>query len=59
MRYVMKQKLLSWGNDFTIRDEDGRDVFFVDGKAFSIGKKLSFKDMDDQRFRARRLLLEL
>lgn len=45
MRYVMKQKLLSWGDDFTIKTEDGRDAFFVDGRAFSIGEKLSFQDM--------------
>ena len=46
MRYVMKQKLFSWGDDFTIRDEAGRDIFFVDGRAFSIGAKLSFQDMN-------------
>ncbi len=46
MRYVMKQKLFSWGDDFTIRDEDGRDAFYVDGKAFSLGKQLSFQDMN-------------
>ena len=46
MRYVMKQKLFSWGDDFAIRDEAGRDVFFVDGRAFTIGAKLSFQDMD-------------
>jgi len=45
MRYVMKQKLLSWGDDFYIRDEQGRDVFFVDGKALSFGDKLSFQDL--------------
>ena len=45
MRYVLKQKLLSFGDDFTIKDESGRDVYFVDGKAFSIGDKLSFQDM--------------
>ena len=45
MRYVMRQKLLSWGDDFVIRDESGRDVFFVDGKAFSLGNQLSFQDM--------------
>jgi uncharacterized protein YxjI len=41
----MKQKLFCWGDDFTIKDEQGQDVFFVDGKAFSIGEKLSFQDM--------------
>jgi uncharacterized protein YxjI len=45
MRYVMRQKLLSWGDDFTIKDEAGKDAFFVDGKALSFGDKLSFQDM--------------
>lgn len=45
MRYVLKEKILSWGDDFRIRDEHGRDVFLVDGKVFSIGNKLAFKDM--------------
>lgn len=45
MRYVMKQKLFAWGDDFTIKTEDGQGVFFVDGKAFSLGAKLSFQDM--------------
>ena len=41
MRYVMRQKLLSWGDDYTIKDEEGRDLYFVDGKAFSLGGQLS------------------
>ena len=45
MRYVMKEKILSWGDDFRIRDESGRDVFYVDGKVLSFGDKLSFQDM--------------
>jgi uncharacterized protein YxjI len=45
MRYVMRERLLSWGDDFHIRDEHGREMFFVDGKAFSIGDQLSFQDM--------------
>jgi uncharacterized protein YxjI len=45
MRYVMKQKLFCWGNDFYIKNETGRDIFFVDGKAFSFGDKLSFQDL--------------
>ena len=48
MRYVMKQKLFCWGNDFTIKDDAGTDRFFVDGKAFSLGKQLSFQDMQGQ-----------
>ena len=45
MRYLLKQKIFAWGDDFTIKDEAGNDAFFVDGRAFSIGKKLSFQDM--------------
>jgi len=46
MRYVMKQKLFSWGDDFYIRDAEGRDVFLVDGKALSFGDQLSFRDLE-------------
>jgi uncharacterized protein YxjI len=45
MRYMMKQKLFCWGDDFTIKNGAGEDMFFVDGKAFSFGEKLSFQDM--------------
>ena len=45
MQYEMKQKVFAFGNDFTIRDGEGHDAFFVDGKAFTIGDKLSFQDM--------------
>ena len=48
MRYLMKEKLWAFGDDFTIQDTEGKDVFFVDGKAFSLGKKLSFQDMQGQ-----------
>ena len=44
MRYIMREKILSWGDDFTIKDADGRDAYFVDGKVFSVGNKLSFQD---------------
>ena len=47
MRYVMKQKFWSWGDDFRIRDAEGKDAFFVDGRAFSWGDKLSFQDMQN------------
>ena len=46
MRYVMKQKLFSFGDDFTIRDETGQDRYWVDGKTFSVGEKASFRDME-------------
>jgi uncharacterized protein YxjI len=46
MRYVMKEKWLALGDDFQITDEQGQPRFFVDGRAFSIGDKLSFHDMN-------------
>lgn len=45
MRYLMKQKLFCFGDDFTIKDEADNAVFFVDGKVFTLGDKLSFQDM--------------
>ncbi|MCW2957046.1 MAG: hypothetical protein JWO69_1915 [Thermoleophilia bacterium] len=44
MRYVMRQKIISWGDDFTIKDADGRDAYRVDGKVLSFGDKLRFLD---------------
>lgn len=44
-RYILKQKWLSFGNDYAIRDASGRECFFVDGRAFSFGDKLSFQDL--------------
>lgn len=46
MKYQMKQKLWTLGNKFTIKDQGGKDVFFVDGKVFSMGDKLSFQDVN-------------
>lgn len=44
MRYVMRQRFWSWGDDYRIRDASGNEVYFVDGKVFSWGDKLSFQD---------------
>src|SRR5689334_3078908 len=46
VRYVLKQKLLAWGDDFVIRDEHGNDAYTVDGKVFSWGDKLIMRDRD-------------
>ena len=45
MRYQLKQKIWSWGNDFQINDSNGDPIFRVDGHVFSWGDKLSFQDM--------------
>src|SRR3954447_23401522 len=49
MRFVLRQQILSWGDDFTIKDADGRAVYRVDGRVFSFGKKLSFNDLDGEQ----------
>jgi uncharacterized protein YxjI len=46
LRYLLKQKLFSWGSDYYIKNEAGADVYFVDGQAFTIGDKLSFQDLN-------------
>ena len=46
MQYTLKQKLVSLGNNFTIKDIDGRDAFQVKGALASLGDKLSFQDLD-------------
>lgn len=48
MRYAMKQKLFTLTDDYNITDADGKDVYYVDGKLLSIGKKLSFQDMEQK-----------
>ena len=45
MRYLMKQKFFSLGGTFIIKNEQSEDVFQVDGKAFSFGHQLTFRDM--------------
>lgn len=45
MRYVMKQRLFSLTDSFTIKNEQGDDVYRVRGKLLSFGKQLSFEDI--------------
>jgi uncharacterized protein YxjI len=46
MRYLLKQKLFSFGDDFTIKDDAGNAVFQVDGRAFTLlREKLAFEDL--------------
>lgn len=40
MRLYMKQKLMSLKGDFDIYDEDQQPVYHVEGKMFSVGRKL-------------------
>ena len=44
VRYQMRQKMVSIGNDFWIENQDGQRVFKVDGKALRVRDTLLFKD---------------
>jgi uncharacterized protein YxjI len=43
--YRMRQKLVSFGDDYWIENALGQRVFFVNGKAFRLYEHLGFKDM--------------
>lgn len=45
-RYFIKQKVFSWKDRFSIKDEQERDVYFVEGKLMSVGKKLHLYSID-------------
>jgi uncharacterized protein YxjI len=44
-RYQMRQKLVSFGHDFYIENEQGKKCFKVDGKVLRVRDTLVFKDM--------------
>jgi uncharacterized protein YxjI len=43
-RYMMREKIISIGDDFWIEDEHGQKVFKVDGKALRIRDTFIFED---------------
>ncbi|HHV96290.1 MAG TPA: hypothetical protein GXX37_07440 [Clostridiaceae bacterium] len=46
MRFIVKQKIFTFGDDFTIKDEMGVDRFLVKGKVFALGDKLRMYTID-------------
>ena len=44
MKYYIKQKVFSWRDQFTVKDELGNDVYFIEGELFSWSKKLDITD---------------
>ena len=44
MRYVVREKVFSIGDDFWVTDEQGNKVFLVDGKALSLRHTFELKD---------------
>ena len=44
MKLYIKQKVFSWGDKFTVKDEAGQDRYYVEGEIFTFGKKLHVYD---------------
>lgn len=48
MRYQIREKLIAIGEDSTIKDERGQDVYWVDNKLFRIRSEFQLKNMQGQ-----------
>ena len=46
MKLYIKEKVFTWGDKFTVKDEHGNDKYIVEGEVFTWGKKLHVYDMD-------------
>jgi uncharacterized protein YxjI len=44
MRYLVRERIFSFTEDFWITDENGAEVFFVDGKALRLRETFELKD---------------
>ncbi len=45
MRYLIRQRVFSFGDNFAIKDENQQDRYMVQGKVFSFGDKLKLMDI--------------
>ena len=45
MKLYIRQKVFSWGDKFTVKDEAGQDRYYVEGEIFTFGRKLHVYDM--------------
>ena len=45
MKLYIKEKVFTWSDQFTVKDERGNDRYVVEGEVFSWGKKLHVYDM--------------
>ena len=48
MKLYIRQKVFSWADRFTVKDESGNDKYFVEGELFSWGKKLHVSDINEK-----------
>lgn len=52
MKLYIKEKVFTWGDQFTVKDERGNDKYVVEGEVFSWGKKLHVYDMTGREMAA-------
>lgn len=45
MKLYIKQHIFTWGDQFSIYDEGGNEMFYVEGEVFTFGKKLHLYDI--------------
>lgn len=48
MKLYMKEKVFSWGDRFTVKDENGWDKYYVEGEVFSLGKMLHLLNIHNE-----------
>ncbi len=48
MKLYIKQKVFSWTERFTVKDDTGADRYYVEGEFLSFGKKLHVYDLHGQ-----------
>lgn len=47
MKLYVQQKVFSFKERFTVKNENQEDMFLIEGKVFSFGKQLSIQTMDN------------
>ena len=50
--YVIRERFFAIGDDFDITDDDGRVVYHVDGKVFTVRNRLVIEDADGREVAA-------
>ena len=46
MTLYIKQHVFTWGDKFSVLDEDGNEKYYVEGEIFTFGRKLHVYDAD-------------
>lgn len=46
MRLYVKQHIFTWGDKFSIYDENGNEKYYVEGEVFTFGKKLHLYNLE-------------